>query len=334
MNRAKKAFKFSLSMFLAYWLALYMNWELPQYAGLAVLLISLDNTKASFRKGVLRIVGTIGGVTVGLIAIEWFAQARFLFMLFFAFYFFFISLLMQRSRFSYAWFVAGFVPILVWSHSYMNYSVSFGYGVYRFLETASGIVIYMIISSLLWPNRDKLPQESKKKLPLFSKELVLKSLISPLAFVIGFIFWILTTTPSNTSFIGFIAVFSLIFLTNPTSPPLFALSMLLAIWLAVAPIYFFIMPALAGGPMILLVIFLFSFLFGYLGSWSPVYKLPPMLMFILLTNITNQQSYSFLSFANASIATLLAIYTIWIVQIFITKNIFYDMKKKKQECSS
>ena len=322
MDRLKIAFKFALSMMLAYWLALYMNWELPQYAGLAIVLISLDTQRASFLKGTLRIVGSLIGILIGFLIIDWFGQNRWGFLCFVASYLLFVSYFMQRSKFSYAWFVAGFVPLLVWSHSYMNVSVAFGYGVYRFLETAAGIVIYMLLSILLWPNTGILPAPYKEKKSFWDKEVFFKALVPTLSFIVGFVFWVWTNPPAGTTFIGFTVIFSLIFLTTPIYPPLFAAIVLLSVWFVVAPVYFFIMPAHAGGSVILLVIFAYSLLFGYLGTWSFVYKVAPVLIFVMLTNITNQQSYAFLTFANVTVAMLLATTVIWIVQMLLTHRIF------------
>ncbi len=44
--RHQQAFKLALSMTLFYWLALSMNWELPQYGALAIAIISLGTPKA------------------------------------------------------------------------------------------------------------------------------------------------------------------------------------------------------------------------------------------------------------------------------------------------
>ena len=45
----QEAFKLSLSLVLFYWLALGMDWDLPKYAGLAVVLVSLDLPDARAR---------------------------------------------------------------------------------------------------------------------------------------------------------------------------------------------------------------------------------------------------------------------------------------------
>jgi uncharacterized membrane protein YccC len=113
--QTQEAFKLALSMTLFYWLALWMNWDMPKYGGLAIALISLGTTGASLHKGVLRLVGTTAGLAVGMLGLALFAQDRWGTLLFLTSYLTIISYFMQTSRYSYAWYVAGFLAPLVWS---------------------------------------------------------------------------------------------------------------------------------------------------------------------------------------------------------------------------
>jgi len=70
----KDAFKLSLSLIIAYWVSLSMNWDLPKYSALTVILINQGTLEASWKKGVLRVLGTVIGVTVGFTAIECFGR--------------------------------------------------------------------------------------------------------------------------------------------------------------------------------------------------------------------------------------------------------------------
>ena len=147
----QEAFKLALSMMLMYWLALWMDWDMPKYGGLAIVLVSLGTTGASLRKGLMRIVGTTFGLAIGLLVLAWFAQDRWVTMVFLAVYLVVIGYFMQGSRYNYAWFVAGFMPSLVWASTYMNVDNAFHYAIFRYLETTAGIVIYTLVSTLLWP---------------------------------------------------------------------------------------------------------------------------------------------------------------------------------------
>ena len=159
--RAQQAFKTALSLVLCYWLALWMNWDLPKYGALAIVLISLDTTGASLQKGVMRMIGTTVGLAVGLLGLALFAQDCWLTLLYHASYLIVVGYFMQASRYPYAWFVAGFLPSLVWATTYGKVDNAFHYAIFRYLETSAGIVIYTLVSVLLWPRQagDQLAQE-------------------------------------------------------------------------------------------------------------------------------------------------------------------------------
>ena len=147
----QQAFKVALSMALLYWLALWMNWDMPKYGGLAIALISLDTTGASLLKGILRMVGTTAGLAVGLLGLALFAQNEWLTLIYHAAFLIFIGYSMQTSRYPYAWFVAGFLPTLVWATTYGKVDNAFHYAIFRYLETSAGIIIFTLISMNFWP---------------------------------------------------------------------------------------------------------------------------------------------------------------------------------------
>jgi uncharacterized membrane protein YccC len=157
----KEALKLALSMTLFYWLALWMDWDMPKYGALAIALISVGTAGASIEKGLLRIVGTTVGTGVGMFALALFAQDRWLMLSFLAAYLLFIGYRLQASRFPYAWFVAGFMPPLVWSSTYGNVDNTFHYATFRYLETSAGVIVYALVGVLLWPKRagDALPKQ-------------------------------------------------------------------------------------------------------------------------------------------------------------------------------
>ncbi len=160
----QESFKLALSVVLFYWLAFWMNWDMPKYGGMAIALISLDTTGASLRKGLMRIIGTMLGLAVGFVVLAWFAQDCWRNMLFLAFYYVVISYFMLGSRYSYAWCVAGFLPALIWAETYMNVRFAFHYALFRYLETTAGVVIYTLVSALIWPRNagDQLNRQGKE----------------------------------------------------------------------------------------------------------------------------------------------------------------------------
>ena len=155
--------KLAISMVLLYWLALWMDWDMPKYGALAIALVSLGTAGASFQKGMLRIVGTTAGLAVGMLGLALVAQDRWLTLLFHAGYLVIVGYFMPTSRYGYAWFVAGFLPSLVWASTYGKVDNFFHYASFRYLETSAGITIYTLISVLLWPRRagDALGQQGR-----------------------------------------------------------------------------------------------------------------------------------------------------------------------------
>ncbi len=147
----QEAFKFALSMVLMYWLALWMDWDLVHYGPLAILLISLSSAGASLNKGLMRVIGTVIACLVGFAFLDWFGQERWLMMVALAGYLIFTGYFMQASRYAYAWYVAGFVPLVIWGDTYMDIDNAFHFGIFRLLETSVGVLIYSIVSVVLWP---------------------------------------------------------------------------------------------------------------------------------------------------------------------------------------
>ncbi|MGB5426216.1 MAG: FUSC family protein, partial [Gammaproteobacteria bacterium] len=90
--------------------------------------------------------------------------------------------------------------------------------------------------------------------------------------------------------------------------------LLLSMFVVVAPVYMFLMPALDSGFGLLSLIFIYSFVFAYLGGRSPILKIGPLVMFFMLVNINNQQVYSFMALVTTGLMLLLGISIVVIVQ--------------------
>lgn len=149
--RLQEAFKFSLSIVLFYWLALWMDWDLTLYGPMAIALVSLSTSGASINKGAMRVVGTVIGCIAGLALVEWFSQARWNMMFALAAYLASIGYFLQTSRYPYAWYVSGIVPLVIWADTYGVIDNTFHFAIFRLLETSAGVLIYLVISLLLWP---------------------------------------------------------------------------------------------------------------------------------------------------------------------------------------
>jgi hypothetical protein len=107
--------------------------------------------------------------------------------------------------------------------------------------------------------------------------------------------------------------FSLSMVMSPVNLIGLLIVLLLSMFITVAPVYMFVMPALDSGFAILALIFIYTFVFGYLGGKSPVLKLGPLMMFVMMVDITNEQTYSFIALVTAGLIMLLGVSVVVIV---------------------
>ncbi len=503
----QEAFKLALSMTLFYWLALWMNWDLPKFGALAIIVVSLSTTGASLNKGVMRVAGTGLGALAGFALLSFFAQSPVGMLLGVSLYLTVIGYFMQTSRQGDTWFNAGFIAVAVWSSSYMKVDTAFHFATTRFLETAAGMIIFTLVSVLLWPRTSRqallqqglalwedmqqlfgmyrrllqnpapeddihelhtklsgayqnllatldaayadtaavrhqkdswellrvdllafgsavelwresiadcreldlgrlLPwldsalatlearltrgtalwqaqQATDSKiqgsdatllavLPLdidtravtglthlqhaallnfvsqlksldrtssellqtlrvlaglepaaalhshayksepfrparWNPERLLKALFPALCWVTAWSFWVHVQPPGGPAIPMMATAFSLMMLMAPINLLGLLLVLLLSMFIVVAPVYLLLMPMLDSGFAILMLIFLYTFCFGFLGNRSPVLKLGPLMMFVNMANVTNDQHYSFILLVTGGLVMLIGV---------------------------
>jgi uncharacterized membrane protein YccC len=505
--RLQEAFKLALSMMLFYWLALWMNWDLPKFGALAIVVVSLSTTGASLNKGVMRVAGTGLGALAGFVLLSWFSQSPVGMLLGVSLYLVIIGYSMQTSRQGDTWFNAGLIAVAVWSSSYMKVDTAFHFATTRFLETAAGVIIFTLVSILLWPrtsgqalqrqgqafwegmqklfgiyrqllSQDTAPEDATelqaklagsyqnflatldaayadtaavrrqkdswellrvdlrvfgnaqelwresmvdcreldldrllpgldsalatlderlkrgttlwqeqqapgsaqagsntalltelelnidtraaadlthfqraallnfvaqlKILDRTSRELLqtlrviagldpasrlhshtvkaepfrpahwnperlIRALFPALCWATAWTFWIHVQPPGGPSIPMMAAAFGLIMVMAPMNLLGLLLVLLLSMFIVVLPVYLFVMPLLDSGFAILALIFVYTFCFGYLGGRSPVLKIGPLLMFVMMVDITNEQSYSFIKLATGGLVMLMGV---------------------------
>jgi len=149
--KLQEAFKLALSITLFYWFALSMDWAMPKYGVLAIALVSTTTVGESLLKGFMRIVGTLAGAAVGLGLLFFFAQDPVGLVLTVAVLLVAAIYFMQTSRYPGAWLMMVIVGMIVWATGYGNADKAFHFAVFRTLETAAGVLAYMLVSVLLWP---------------------------------------------------------------------------------------------------------------------------------------------------------------------------------------
>ncbi len=154
-TKAKEPFKVALAMVIAYGIALSMNWANPYWAGFAVAFVSLATVGQSFNKAAMRMFGTLVGAVVALTLIALFPQERWLFMLSLSIYVGFCTYMMCGAKQQYFWNVSGFVCVLICMTGGADPVNAFEIAILRTEETGLGILVYSLVSILLWPTSSR-----------------------------------------------------------------------------------------------------------------------------------------------------------------------------------
>ena len=153
-TRTKHAIIIGLSVVIAMGIALSMDWERPYWAGFAVALISLDTAGQSLNKGAMRMLGTLAAILFAWMFIDWFGQQRFAFMAILSLYTGICTYMSTGKKHQYFWFVAGFACIIIAIDS-SNSLTAFQISMERLQETGTGVLVYSLVSALLWPSSSR-----------------------------------------------------------------------------------------------------------------------------------------------------------------------------------
>lgn len=164
--KAKHAIKFGLAIVICYYLALNFSWMNPTWAAIAVAMTALPTAGQSLAKGLLRAKGTFIAFFAGLSFLILFPQDRWLMLLALTPYIGFVTYKMTGKDGQYAWFVAGFVSLMIVIVGPSEPGHVFLFAAYRTLETLIGIAIWTLISVFIWPvtNRGNLEQITRQLL--------------------------------------------------------------------------------------------------------------------------------------------------------------------------
>jgi uncharacterized membrane protein YccC len=147
----KDAFKMALAMVIAYAIALSQGWGTPFWAGFAVAFCGLTGVGESLNKGMLRVFGTLFGAVMGLALLALFPQDRWAFMLAMSLFVAFCTYMMGGTTRWYFWFMAGITMPIVAVTAEPNAVYDFNRAVLRSQQTTLGIVVYTLVSILIWP---------------------------------------------------------------------------------------------------------------------------------------------------------------------------------------
>jgi uncharacterized membrane protein YccC len=299
--RFQNSFKTALAMVMAYGFALWFNWDRPMWAGFAVALISMPTLEASLNKGGQRLWGTLLAAFVALSLIAIFPQDRWLFMLAQAAWLAFCAYKMSGNRYGYFWFCAGFVTAIITANGGPDPVNAFSITTVRTLETSLGIVCFALVFSLLWPVRAGQSESEPAPVVPPQYQRLNQALQVFFAYCIAFLLIVFVPGfPGGFGFLGMLAPFAII-LAN--APQMQARSLAIPVAKSIAfatPIYFFVMPQLDGFTGLAITIFVATFVICYHFHTAKqgLGRTFGLAFFAIVTGISNDQTYSFLSVAN------------------------------------
>lgn len=306
-ERFKSSFQTALAMTMAYGFALWFDWDRPMWAAFAVALISLPTLEESLAKGGQRLRGTLLAIPVSLSFIALFSQDRWLFMICLSSWLAFCTYRMSSGKNSYLWFCAGFVSAIVATNGGPDPVNAFSIAVIRTLETALGIACYAVVAAFLWPVKAEAAATApdEKALDIFPDVDRLQQALRVFAtYWIGFLLVIYVPTfPGGIGFMGMLAPFAIILASTPQLPARALFPPVVFCILLASPIYMLLMPQLSGFTQLAVVIFGVSFLicYRYHEPQQALGRSFGLCFFAVVTDISNEQSYSFLAVANTTL---------------------------------
>ena len=89
---------------------------------------------------------------------------------------------------------------------------------------------------------------------------LIQALYPSMVCIIAIVFWILVNPPTGSKVPMFAGLLSIMILQTRANPVALLIALLLGLLLAVAPVYWLVMPSLSNGFGLLSLIFIFSFL--------------------------------------------------------------------------
>jgi uncharacterized membrane protein YccC len=170
--RAKRAIKIGLAMTIVYGLAMRMDWANPKWAAMSVGMISLAGVGQSLNKATLRLVGTLVSAIMAFIYLSFFVQDRWALLAVLTVHIAICSYMITGKRGSYAWFVGGYVCLIISAGGHSSADQIFHTAVARSGETILGIVVYTLISVFIWPQKNQGAMEEAAN-KLFSTQVTL-----------------------------------------------------------------------------------------------------------------------------------------------------------------
>lgn len=321
-TKAKEAIKTALAMTTVYGIALYMGWERPYWAGFAVAFVSLTTIEQSLNKGIIRMLGTLVAGIAALTFIALFPQQRWWFMVLLSIYVGLCAYMITGNKIPYFYQVSAFVCVIICFDGGANSLNAFQTAVARVQETGMGILVYILISVFLWPCRSnseitsKAPDKSAHRFFRLEPKRISAALEVVFNLWLAFLIWVYIDPPGHAAFVIIVSTISLGLARFPSAKVSSMFLPAIGSCIFSGILYIFIMPHLSGFTQLGAMIFVATFAIAYFFSrpHQAIIRAFGLAFFATLTSISNQQSYSFSSYANSSLMIILAIFVLLITQ--------------------
>lgn len=186
----RQAFATATGVLAAVYIALSMGLDEPYWAALSVMMIANTDRDALVTKGILRVLSTLIGVSVGFFVAQWVEglpiQQAFLVGASAAVG----TYGKQRSAYSYAWFYGGLTFMLVMLFSMVQPQDLYSFAHYRCYEIIIGVVCGTLASWALGPNAGELHARLKAQAVAVTPENALRqALIAGFGAIVIVIIW-------------------------------------------------------------------------------------------------------------------------------------------------
>ena len=310
-NSAREAIKVGLALMIAYYLPLRFDWMSATWPAVSVAFISLAPAEQSLKKGLLRIGGTLLAFLASLFFLGLFPQQRWPFLLSFTVYLAFVTYKMTGKDGQYFWFCAAFVAMMITTAG-PEAGDAFKFAAYRTMETIAGVMIWTVISVLLWPTWSKkspteapAPREPIRGpwgFSVIDPDRLLATMMVVVSMWTATLIWIYFNPPGHASWYNFVPSLALAAAQAP-HVRIRLLRPLLYACLASLSLYVFLMPQMSS--FLQLGAFLFALAFVAAYFFSGLARVAIYLSMFTMLGISNQQSYNFAATANALLFTML-----------------------------
>jgi uncharacterized membrane protein YccC len=147
--RAKTCIITTLSVVISVVVALWLHLDNAWWAGISGFMVSQATSDASFRKGLLRIGGTVAGAAAAFFAMRWIAYNHFACYLFLLIFTMVGVLGFELKRNAYAWLLAAVTADMIVLMSLEQPLETLHAAVYRAAEVVIGTIVAMLLSFAL-----------------------------------------------------------------------------------------------------------------------------------------------------------------------------------------